>query len=436
MASSPGNLQTILNKIANYGHRYRVTFSASKMIITVIGSKSDQKYWKEMSPWTMAGETIPVEETNDHLGQLISGIAEAQKNVDKNITNTRKSLFKLMGNPFSYSSLVNPSVQFKTFETYSLGVLTSGLCSLVIQPDSIPMKSLIRLERKLYRAFLGLSTQSPVPSLYFLLGALPIEGVLARNALSLFWNLWTNPETLAFKVVRHVLVHAPENSRCWGIFIRHLTRRYNLPDPLKLLDSTPPSKYSWKGTCSAAIYSFHEKELRTKASINSKMEKLNVSLGGLRSNHPALNYISSAREVMKVKAQIKLLAGDLNLNGSIGETSNRSVSCVFCPVFEDEAHVFGISGCEAYKKTKDRIIIDIKAAAGQCSPPLKICFDNDIKFVQFLADPSSFNLDHSHRVNLNNIEDSGRIFKVCRDYVFAVLSIRKTKLKEISKSQN
>ena len=34
MSNNPGNLQTILNMISNYGHRYRVTFSASKMIIT------------------------------------------------------------------------------------------------------------------------------------------------------------------------------------------------------------------------------------------------------------------------------------------------------------------------------------------------------------------------------------------------------------------
>ena len=177
--------------------------------------------------------------------------------------------------------------------------------------------------------------------------------------------------------------------------------------------------------CSAAILSFHENELRTKASVNSKMEKLNVSLGGLQSCHPILNHISSAREVMKVKAQLKLLAGDLNLNGSIGDNINRSLSCLFCPSIEDEAHLFGISGCAAYKDTRERIIADIQSAASQCSPPLKLCFEDDIKFIQFIADPSSFNLDHSHRVNLNNHEDCDRMFKVCRDFIFAMLNIRK-----------
>ena len=84
------------------------------------------------------------------------------------------------------------------------------------------------------------------------------------------------------------------------------------------------------------------------------------------------------------------------------------------------------------KTTRMRIIADIKTAALECSPPLRICFEDDSKFIQFIADPSSFNLDHSHRVNLNNTEDCDRMFKVCRDYIFALLNIRRVKLKEIS----
>ena len=48
VSSNSGNLQIILNKIANYGKKYRVTFSA-----TAVGSKIDQQYWKDTSPWVM-----------------------------------------------------------------------------------------------------------------------------------------------------------------------------------------------------------------------------------------------------------------------------------------------------------------------------------------------------------------------------------------------
>ena len=100
--------------------------------------------------------------------------------------------------------------------------------------------------------------------------------------------------------------------------------------------------------------------------------------------------------------------------------------CLFCPAIENEAHVFGIRRCVIYEETRERIINDLQ----KMPLPFKICFDDDKKFIQFFADPSSFNLDHSHRVNLNNHDDTGRMFKVCRDYVFAILNIRKRKIKE------
>ena len=39
MSDDPGNLQSILNLILRWGHKYRIFFSAGKMLITVYGSK-------------------------------------------------------------------------------------------------------------------------------------------------------------------------------------------------------------------------------------------------------------------------------------------------------------------------------------------------------------------------------------------------------------
>ena len=59
VSSNSGNLQIILNKIANYGKKYRLAFSA-----TVVGSKIDQQYWKDTSPWVMNNQKIAVTEDN------------------------------------------------------------------------------------------------------------------------------------------------------------------------------------------------------------------------------------------------------------------------------------------------------------------------------------------------------------------------------------
>ena len=110
-----------------------------------------------------------------------------------------------------------------------------------------------------------------------------------------------------------------------------------------------------------------------------------MSQQGLHSHHPIFDRVTNARDVDKFKAQVKLLAGDLYLNDTIGERNNTSKLCLFCPAIEDEAHVFGIRGCEVYKETRERIINDVRLASQQCLPPLEICFDDDQKFIPLLS---------------------------------------------------
>ena len=238
-------------------------------------------------------------------------------------------------------------------------ILRSGLSALVIQPTSTEMKSLIRIQRKLLRAFLGLSTRCPVPSIYHLLGELPIEGQIARDVFSLFWNVWSNRDTLVHKVVKYLLIHAKEDSRTWAVFLRHQTRLYGLPDPLTLLGNTPPSKDSWKSTCHAVIYAYHERELRLEASVNSQMKYLNIDLRGLSTCHPILHNITSEREVRKLKVQLKILSGDFYPNGILGDRSKSSTKCILCDdPYEDDLHVFGQNGCSVLQEVQNRVMSD------------------------------------------------------------------------------
>jgi hypothetical protein len=51
----------------------------------VTGSKIDMQYFQDISPWTLNGETVSVVDNNEHLGLIVSGLNEEQKNVDSNI---------------------------------------------------------------------------------------------------------------------------------------------------------------------------------------------------------------------------------------------------------------------------------------------------------------------------------------------------------------
>ena len=91
-----------LDIIAHYANRYQLKFNADKTKIVVTGSKHDMNFYKETKPWRLNGETVRVVDSNEHLGLIVSGSEEEQKNVDENIIKCRNSLFALLGPAFSY----------------------------------------------------------------------------------------------------------------------------------------------------------------------------------------------------------------------------------------------------------------------------------------------------------------------------------------------
>ena len=102
LSVNPSGLQSALNIASHYARRYHVTFNASKTKVVVTGSKQDMNFYQKTKPWTLNGVRISVVENNDHLGLVVSGWDEEQKNLDQNITKCRNSLFALLGSTYAY----------------------------------------------------------------------------------------------------------------------------------------------------------------------------------------------------------------------------------------------------------------------------------------------------------------------------------------------
>ena len=143
--------------------------------------------------WTLYSEKIDVTDDNDHIGLIVSGQAEEAKNVDANIQQCRNSLFAMLGPAFSFKSKVSPKVQFHLWRTYCQPVVSSGLAALPVRPAQT--QHLTVFHHKVLRGFLRLSSSSPVPALYFLLGEMPIVANIHLDILTLFHNIWSNPDT-------------------------------------------------------------------------------------------------------------------------------------------------------------------------------------------------------------------------------------------------
>ena len=100
ISDSQTKLQALLDIAEYYGKMYHVTYGASKSKITVIGSTVDRNYYQEVSPWKMYDQKVSVVEDNDHLGQIVSGVDQEQKNIDHRIVKGRNALYSLLGPAF------------------------------------------------------------------------------------------------------------------------------------------------------------------------------------------------------------------------------------------------------------------------------------------------------------------------------------------------
>ena len=363
LSANPRNLQNIIDIIGHYGRRYRLIFGADKTKVTITGSKHDMEYYQDINIWSLYGEKLTVSEDNDHLGLIVSGIDEEQKNVDKNIKSARDSLFNFLGNIFSYKCKLSPSVQFHTWTVFIKPVLRSGLAALPIRPQVL--KSLTTFHHKVLRAILKLSKYSPITSLYFLLGELPMEASLHLDILSLFWIIWQNPQTKVSEVLKYLLMMSSSSSLTWAAHVRILFQLYKLPDPLLLLDSPPWPKQRWKDHTKAAVISHHEASLRREAASNSKLPFLNVQAVGLAGRlHPVLAWVLTTQDVTIIRPHIKMLAGDYLTYANLAHDRGIDPHCRMCHLHSDhpaptEDLVHLVVLCRATSDTRDRILPEI-----------------------------------------------------------------------------
>ena len=173
------------------------------------------------------------------------------------------------------------------------------------------MKPLELFQRKCLKSFLHLSEHAATPAIHFLTGELPIEGKIHRDIFSLFYSLWTNPKYKVFEVVKYLLQTSSPNSRTWAVHLRNISQMYGIDDPLKCLESPPPSKHTYKKDIITKITAFHERELRLLAKDNSAMIYLNVALIGRGGRlHPSITGVTTTHEVRKMRVHVKMLTGN------------------------------------------------------------------------------------------------------------------------------
>ena len=133
LTDNPVKLQALIDMAEHYGKLYRIQYGALKTKITVSGPDVDVQFYKDAQSWNIAGQPVEVVENNEHLGQIVSGSRQEEKNVDLRIKKSRNIRFALLGPAFSFKCLLSPLVKLHLYRTFVFPLLRSELSSLVIK---------------------------------------------------------------------------------------------------------------------------------------------------------------------------------------------------------------------------------------------------------------------------------------------------------------
>ena len=351
--------------------------------------------------------------------------------MDANILQCRNLLFEMLGPSYGYKCLLSPTRHPHLWSIYNLPVLTSGLSALPIRP--VHMRTLSTFQNKILRGFLKLSSHSPTPSLYFLLGELPVEARVHASVFSLFFTIWSNPDTTAHQIVHYLLMMTDDSSTTWATHLRILSRKYCLPDPLYLLERTNiMSKEQWKTLINTKITIFHEKELRSLAQDNSKMRFLNVQTTGLSGHpHTALQNILTTRDVLKLRAHLNFLCCDLLTGEQLAREQGTDPQCRLCsaPV-ETTEHI--ISDCRPLHPIRERMLPELLNTVLAVAPDCQLlAHPYSAHLTQFVLDCTSLNLPNGFRLSPQN-PDTTRVFSISRDWCYLFMKERTRLLKATS----
>ena len=276
------------------------------------------------------------------------------------------------------------------------------------------------------KGILHFSSSAPTPSVHFLCSELPIEGKLHKDIFSLFYSVWSNPDSKVHKIVKYLLQSSSEHSRTWSNHIKYLSQMYGLEDPSSCLSRDPPDKISYKRHISHKIQSFHEKELRHAAETNSKMRFMNVQLYGLSGRaHPAVTCeIITTNDVKQMRPHLKMLSGDYLTYQTKAQQSGGSPLCRLCRL-EDDCLIHIVASCS--KLSRNRFFQEYK---NLCSfSKNQIDFDKILEdrttLSQFILDPCSFNLEK--RIHIDD-PIKGALFKQSREFCFSLDKERRSQL--------
>ena len=324
-SSEPDPLQSLVHTSADYGSMERFDFQLVKSVILKVDSNGDDDDYV----WTLNGEPMPVVTESMHVGVLRSANTESSA-VAENIKKARRTLYSLMPAGCHGNNGQDPETTIQLLQTYVLPILIYGM--EVVLPKGKQLDALEKFYKKYLKLLLSVPVTAADPAVYILSGTVPIEATIHKRALILFGNI----SRLIMEAVEKRIAYRQLNikghrSNSWFIAIRELCVKYDLTNPLELLQD-PPSKESWKRTVNKQVNSYWTTRIGRSVEMYTSLRHLHAGEFRYGRRHPVIRTIGNAREIPRITTKLKLVTGTyiLQCNRSAFNQNEIEPTCLLC----------------------------------------------------------------------------------------------------------
>ena len=266
------------------------------------------------------------------------------------------------------------------------------------------------------RQFQSLLKRAAIPSVYLLLGALPIEAELHKRQLSFLYIL-LSAENVKFKrIIERQLCENFDNKDSFFYCIIEVLFMYNLPSILHLQKNLP-KKLQWKKMIMTSISSYWNELLLNQA--HSTMSSLKyLSKDNLRIGNPHSIYRTVKPSIMDVrKCIIKtcMITRTYTLQADRHKFNRYEVEplCQLCNIeSEDLPHM--LTTCVTFVDIRNALYIPIKHRVINLIGPRKWneMFNNRLSITKLILDCSNFTEELGNQQNIDEIET------LCRNYSY------------------
>ena len=275
-----------------------------------------------------------------HLG-IIRNV-NGKPDIEEKINLGRKTAYSLMGSGFHGGGGLKPSQNGYIWSTFVVPRLLYGLEAL-----SHTKKDIECLERfKCLKQIQGLPDKTANTVCLALLGILPLEVVLHKNALTTFVNMIRHKGTIESDIALRQIVMKNENDKSWFMFVRGILNLYKLPSIFQLISNTP-SKSEWKrllnNTVNQAIESSWDQDIKSKTSLKYiNTDSLKVG----KCHHVWSTVRNSIHDTRRAQLKCRLLTGTYILRGNRAVFNQYQVdpTCRLC-LADPETRQHFVSEC-------------------------------------------------------------------------------------------